>query len=663
MKNKIFKKQTVVLILFLIIFTSFGLAEDSAPLMSQMRNAQSALNVEGFDPASQIGSTFSDSINPYTGALMFSQTDVAVPGRNGMGITLTRQYSSNIFLNINNAGSGGPECSEQPSFDGFWGDLTKTPNYVDYRSMTICYDNAQYPDSSSFIKPGILGLGMEMTKGKIKDPTGIMFGIIQQRREASRECTCDPCGIGGASCICGIWEEDPFSELVNRIYLSYNFISARGINSLSMTVNNNDQSLIVPSMYSVPDNSQLPPDAEYEFAFGHGQIRTANCEGNDCGEDGSGCGDYGVIQEYYNPIFNLWSNQIGNQNGELEGYVDPRAGVHNLLLRESLNDPESQHQDNTFTVYTEGLEPVFLSYDDLYDMALEPGQHGLKKAVYYGNDGRTYYFEHFVPFCGEYDDMSHPDYDNCAGMVTNLQPSEKRKMFTWAENVYPGLYLTKVVDTFGNTIEYTYKSSGSPFIDTISVADGQARFFYSGTGVNTRLEYIEFNSPKSGYLNPVYREYVYDETDTGMPLLTETCIVKNPSFGCDAAIIGTRFRYEYADSNELVKVYLPTGAEIAYEYGWVDEIPSHDPTRPYTEELSEQTRRVVTKRTVFYGGECPLLDGVYDGCSWNYDYEAIPKNINGHDYYDMKTTVTDPFGKKTVYYMYSSTVNPISGFT
>ena len=104
MKKIIYTISALVLI---VLFMNVVLAVDPVDIGARVKEAQGALNVESFDAGKAVGTDFSDSINPYTGALSITLTDVVVPGRNGMDIILTRSYSSNIFASINHFGSGG----------------------------------------------------------------------------------------------------------------------------------------------------------------------------------------------------------------------------------------------------------------------------------------------------------------------------------------------------------------------------------------------------------------------------------------------------------------------------------------------------------------------------------------------------------------------------
>ncbi len=597
---------------------SFVFADDDVSISERMANAQNALNVKGFDAASAVGTTFSDSINPYSGALTITQTDVAVSGRNNLDLKLTRQYSSNIFLNINQFTGGGMECTdtndlcpqcEVPNLIGgkkLDSNGLPTLDYGAGRGMSVCVYDSQITDSASFIRPKMLGLGWDMTKGRFKDPTPLLF----------------------------FTEEVPGSDDITSI--NYNYVSQRGINKQSLVIDNNEQDLIMPSMFR---SNELAPDFVHDDSA-------------------------------------LWSNNLGNHHGVINSFRDNITKAQNYFFL----DPIDHAGDNSYTLYTSGLSPLFVDYPYSFNaMGLEPGNlQGT--AVFYSKDGSKYVFEHFVPFCSDFDDLKNPYISpgtSCKAIESN--PIYMKKDFAkWAENPYSGLYLTFQEDPFGNFIYYNYETPESPFLYEIQGARGPlAQFHYTDfyydevenfDDITTKLKYIKFLSPEGGWL---YRIYEYEISQaTGhieAPLLTSTYV--SESLGGNA-ISGTKYNYDYDPvSNELVKVILPTGAIIEYTYAWAPDLPSVDVSRIDTDpaRLKKVERRVVSVRRVKDGSYCPALtlpgniqSSQSQGCAWVYQYKTVPKTVAGKSIYELETTVHNPFGGKTVHHTFASTVNPLN---
>lgn len=619
---------------------------DYVPMSSVMAEAEKSLNVKGFDVASAVGTTFSDSINPYSGALTITQTDVSVPQRNGMGITLSRTYSSNIFLhttanennivdcNIENVNC--PECTVADNIGG---------NCLDYngllipcaaRPMNKCEN--QQGLASSYIRSKFLGLGWDMTPGKIQDPTSLLFK-------------------DGAP--------------------TYKYVSARGVNSLNMVIDNNANSLIVPSMYRDNDIVSYTGQPELDLT-GLSYSPYVNCAG--------------------------WSTNVGNPSGNIDSWSNRITELQNWQYQDQ--NSGAFLIDNTFTGYTSSLEPVFISFWPIpyimYGYSGNPnsganglGEIGLQQAFYYSKNGNTYFFGYYVPFCGKFDDMRNPcvdpdqarcvDIDNigsCSGYGAYLGQS----IANFAENPYAGNYLEYEVDNFGNRLIYTYygQEQGdvqdhTPFIKFVNsgVSNPTVYFSYfddeSEMDIDTRLDYIKFVGPRGDYL---YRIYEYANLEDGQPDLLTASYVSS-SLSPRSPVSGTKYEFEYDPiSKELVKVKLPTGAEVEYTYAWAQHIPINELLRfDGTSFGNMMSRRVVAVRTVTNGGECPsitLPGGVSSGgnsCKWVYQYKPVPYNIeiyvpnHGSEIFpawQMETTVYDPFGGKTVYHSYAGTQNSVT---
>ncbi|MBU0530546.1 MAG: hypothetical protein KKC05_02630 [Nanoarchaeota archaeon] len=676
MRGKILVAGLFILVAIAFAVSTSAQTGDPVSIQARMVEAQNALNVKAFDPASAVGTTFTDSVNPYTGALTITQTDVYLPGRNGMDVAITRQYSSNIFLNINQFANSQTDCGETNTVACNQKDpytYCTTPEIITskqlnneglpggevQRFMHRCESGTGvYQDSSSFSRPGILGLGWDMIFGKIKDPTPLLFETTS--------------GIK---------------------HVTYDYVSARGVNSLSMTLNNNEEGLILPAMYNIPIG--LTRDTEYTY----------------------------------------WSNDVGGITGRINNFNDDITAAQNAHLG---------YDVNSFAAYTGDLSPVFLRYPTIEAFtSVSPGNPQVADglgAIYYSKDGREYYFNWYVPFCSKYDDVFIPgktSVNDCTS-IHSLTKQEIGDIFNWAENPYAGLYLTGVKDSFGNAITYTYYGSGydkSPFVHTITgprsgatatfnyvTKDGSSAPGASYMDVDTKLKYITFLNPTGErpiyqiyqYRDPVYGNRLagpYNEVDTcqryldsydmpviceqasyhnpyppynlihqyyvtevnSIPLLESTYLATDP--GGSNEILGTRYTYYYdSDTRELTTVILPTGAEIWYEYSWAPDIPAYDILREYAPDAQKMTRRVISVRRVKKGGDCPPRNerlgnalpggvesgGEWGGCAWVYQYKTIPETVtidgNTRDHYELETTVHDPFGAKTVYNVYPTTV-------
>lgn len=88
MKKRVFI-STFILFMF-ILFCYFV----SADIIPDKNNYLS-----GFDPDSAYVVSGQDSVNPSSGIFTLSYIDAALPGRNGLGITLTRTYNSGVWVN------------------------------------------------------------------------------------------------------------------------------------------------------------------------------------------------------------------------------------------------------------------------------------------------------------------------------------------------------------------------------------------------------------------------------------------------------------------------------------------------------------------------------------------------------------------------------------
>ncbi len=609
MKKIIYITSLLFLLVILNTFSISAVSEDPVDVGARVKEAQGALNVQGFDSAKAVGTGFSDSVNPYTGALSITQTDVVVPGRNGMDIVLTRSYSSNIFANINSFGGGGSfacDSGNSKAVNDIVCDDCLLPQTLPYgnsqnfrvwdsssgnfdsasgnRNMHRCSTANDGHDSSSFIRAKYLGRGWSLNymESKFKDPTPVVLeGVV-----------------------------DP-----------YEFVSARGINSISINLFGNEESLILPGTFN--ENNKWTKDLAYEgFTGGLG----------------------------YAPIKTL-----------------------------SLAEPYYSSDGYNFVAYTDDFSPVAVAHGNNDKDQL---------AVYFGKDGRTYSFNHYVPFCGKFDDVP-VDTGVCNDLLREgYDINERNNIFNWAENVYVGSYLGSFQDSFGNGIAINHygmeggTATPTPFINCITTSGlgdsncgsiGQTKFHYindpldsdydssyptsgivnSGDlKIDSRLSYIRFMGLKGVYL---YQVYQYQ--DFGNLWKTWTATDYLDPIG--SKINETLYEYNYNyQTQELISVLLPTGAMIEYEYAWTENLPSIDAVRGYKNPIDyEMPRRVIVERRVTGGGACsdtstPFFDSIKDDtCVWKYEYRAIGTLPNIH----MQTTVVDPFGDETVYKIYPAT--------
>lgn len=557
---------------FGIYESSFASASGENMIQDQIIQSQNALNVKGFDAGSAVGTTFTDSINPYTGALMITQTDAVVSGRRGMDIIVTRQYSSNIFSNINQynplslppsdcsgAGVNDIACDGSNPYE-----TCETPNTITSPKINVltglvesthtqfmnrCHtDTSKNQDASSYIRAKYLGRGWSMNymENKIRDPTPIVF-----RTPTDIEKNTNPAAV--------------------RATLTYQFLALRGINSISMSIDGNGQELIHPSMYATDP-------------------------------------------QIYDSENNLWSTS---------SQVDD--AIHRTIDSHS-NSPDAQ---DTITLYTSSLSPVFIQYDTPENMANSPGSQGFE-ATHYAKNGRKYTFNHYVPFCERYDDLA-------AGKIKALKAASKpltegncydvyynnpavnpatvghndgiNRLFSWADNTYVGSYLTEITDSFGNTIDIQYWAGGTaikpinnPFVYRATNAGGHVQFnFEKGdpnspfTGpsddINDRLKNLEFDGPKG---DMIYRQYKYTTQGTTSVPLLEISFLSTDVGGANK-IPGTKYEYGYDSiTGELTDVFLPTGAQVHYEYAWATSLPVQDIARVFQTplDINKVSRRV-----------------------------------------------------------------------
>ncbi|MFH1326918.1 MAG: hypothetical protein ABIH59_02220 [archaeon] len=584
-------------ILIFVAFLGFVVAED-IPVNAKVVVAQEALNTPGFDSSSAYGIEFSDSIDPSTGALTISQTDVSVPGLGENNIVLSRRYSSNIFLNINAPGPNlcdGPTELEAGINNQGCDNCEISSSYSSYLGFepNSCYSPSG--DAASWIRSKYLGRGWTMNymENRYKDVTPLVFS------------------------------ED---------MIDYTFVPARGINSQSLVVNNNEMNLIVPSLFKQYASSNQYYDGNF---FYWGLDLSLNLDES-------------------------WENELVDVYDKLHCSNAPDFVCRQSHAFDRLEDTSSRNEF-FYVAYTQSLSPVWIrNYVDVN----QPAPFGVTQEVLYpSKDGKVYFFNHKVNFCSEFDELPSDE----SGACTVFSEDNFFNLVNWAENPYVGVHPTAIRDSFGNTIDIYYKGENNPFIDYIEAPGGRTVEFkydsgtYGAQDINTRVEVVAFKSPKGNEM--IYRKYVYHDS---LPLLRFSYLSTDPTpFGIsygnlaegESVIPGTVYEYVYDEiTQELSSVRLPTGASIYYTYEWTDKVPAIDGVRGdistwQTALQLKPKRRVVVERKLVDGGYCPDGNGgLISECVWTYDYSWQTSG----DYYGL-TTVTDPYGITTEYKTYPTT--------
>jgi len=597
------KKISLTILVCMVLMLPL-VAADDVSVNAKVVEAQAALNAPGFDAASAFAISFTDRIDPVTGALTISQTDLTVPGRNGMDVIISRRYSSNIFLNVNeNQGQTyclGNDIDYEKSCQN-----CMPPTLIQQASGNLGYWYPNGPlntqlcaspegEKASFIRSKYLGRGWTMNylENRYKDVTSLVYGA-----------------------------NGP----------TYRFVPVRGINKQSLVIDNQEKPLVLTSMFrSSGDNF---------FYWGLDLLFEAK--------------DYRTGEHYdqnYNLDYITCANAPDFICRQSQIFAKDYASDTNGLI----NGVEYR-----YVAYTDDLSPAIIinpKGSERIPFGVQP------EVVYFGKDGKQYGFTNYVPFCSDFDEIP----SDSSGYCSEVNPDFENIM-NWAENPYAGTYLTTITDNFGNQIVVNYKKNdqdkNTPFIDQIIATGGRRTTFSyidenggepSNYDINTRVERIKFSDYKGGSI--LYRTYEYTDGNYG-PLLIRSCITKD-EYSCDYAITGTSYVYGYDSvSQELTSVKLPSGATIEYTYAWHSDIPSIDATRG--EEMQKYSlgikpaRRVVIKRTIKDGGLCPDETGnLVSICSWHYNYE---KQGSSGGSVLVKTSVTDPYGYKTEYLAYPTT--------
>jgi hypothetical protein len=537
---------------------------------SDISDAENALNVKGFDAGNAYSIYQSDAVNLYSGNLIISDTDVNLPGRNGLDVVIKRQYNSNVFLHYNKytSADASDSCITYPSSCSVFGaesskicddcNFINDPYYANY-----CYTSGTPSDAvaTTFIKPRSMGRGWTMNVfNRIKDPTPIVYMDAKYKV--------------------------PGRDFWNGGAVKANFLSTFGITTLSMVLDENEEQLIYPSLFSNSDT-----DKTNQF--------------------------WGVDVQLVEPIRN------------------------------------SNNTDANFTVFTSDKSPVEMRYnisqkivggETIYNVVPTNG-------TYYDKVGTKYEFSHYVPYRGPYDDLPFND--------AHSHPDIKRCFTDWAENPYAGLYLTRVIDTYGNYIKYNYlviAGNNTPFLDNITDTLGRVIKFYYRTGdpeLYKRLQKICYPNFENTTIC-VHYTYEEDAPYSGTrPLLREVQLKKNnvplaPS---------TNYTYTtdfFHDTQELSDIRAPTGAWTHYRYLSLIGAPSLNYVFPMGSD--------------WYDSQGPKKRAVHEKTVWLWDedtgresattyYYVLPV-FTGFDSITPYTMVTNPNGLSTIHNYYPATVMP-----
>ena len=156
---------------FFVFVSSIVYAEDPTPAETfRIADAEAALNTNGFDAGTAFDFGLNDVVNLFNGNLIITETDVYLPGRNGLDVAITRQYNSNIFLHVNQYGGSSSMCDKEDEV--VCPDCNINAN-IDGWAMGGCSN--QDPEKSRWIQPKLLGRGWDLDYGRLKDPTQLIY--------------------------------------------------------------------------------------------------------------------------------------------------------------------------------------------------------------------------------------------------------------------------------------------------------------------------------------------------------------------------------------------------------------------------------------------------------------------------------------------------------
>lgn len=626
-----FKCMPVILTMCMVIYF-LVLPSAFADQQARITGSESQLNVLGFSAGNAFSFNFDDTVNLHTGNLIVTTSDVYLPGRNGMDLSITRQYDSNIFLHWNQcpkAGEGLINCGtvnngERINNLKWWCD-----NYCpDCYCENLC-DNCnpsnfegccQYADQevTSLKSATWLGLGWKFDLGKIKDPTELFVD--------------DNCA--------------------DTQHLFAFGVPEKGINSMSLVLNNAENQIIVPYYFK----SQITPTWAYR----------------------------------------AWGSDLMN---------------------------DENPDDNMYIAYLNDLSPIIFKHDKIFYMddylSCPDDQPTIKAGIpfsaEYYKGGARYLFNHYVPFCSDFDDIPYMDnepgkciFQEEGTIIYNSKIyQDTYKYYKWTENPYAGLYLTAITDRVGNYIAISYEGwpgtfwnleddnppfyvddeniyDNSPFITNITDTLGRVIHFCTADPsvvsqpqdcnlvttplptINGRLRWIKYPNYEG---TPIYVVYYYTGTKDELLEKVEVWTDDLPPNG-ENMNLTTRYYYnnpasQYQPYKALRKIEYPTGAYVEYSYhntfnpsnglfkttnfytyNYIFATPQFEDVPEYAARWAIQTRTVYTES---------------DSATWNYNYISFNEGSQQplFDVVLTNTTIIDPYGDKEVHTFFPAAHMPI----
>jgi hypothetical protein len=644
-----------------------------ADQQARITGSESQLNLPGFSAGNAFSFNFGDTVNLHTGDLVVTTTDVYLPGRNGLDLSVTRQYDSNIYLHWNQCPRAGESwtttgCERINNLKSWCQSYCpgcNCNNLCDncnpaHSYFESCCTGGGLSDQevTSFKRPTWLGIGWSLDLGKIKDPTQLF--VDKQ--------------VGGMH------------------QFDYG-VPEKGINSLTLVLNNAEKSIITPSYF---ESDALSSTGQRPWG--------SDLNGN---------------------LFYLYLNDLGI------GVIVSGLG------------------ENVYVGYLDDFSPIIFKHDSIYDV-YNPDDFpsaaivtpGIPFSAEYHKDGTKYMFNHYVPFCGAFDDIPYINTPgNCVfqeqGSVSGYQ--DPYKYYKWAEDPYAGLYLTAIMDSVGNymTINYSvewrdscpggpggtcyngeacsgsycyyggdwpgtfwnfihpyyidkneidddYVFDNSPFITEITDTLGRVIKFCTddpgktpqqcdnlleGNPINGRLKWIKYPNYNGA---PIYVVYYYTGTDDELLERVEVWANNLPPAG-ENQNLTTRYYYydtisQFEPYKALKKIEYPTGASVEYSYQNTFNPSSglFSTTNFYTynyifaglgggDSPDTAARWAVQKRTVIES----------DSADWYYKYASFHEGPSPplFDVILTNTTIWDPLGNQEIHTFFPASQMPLrSGY-
>ncbi|MBI2045689.1 hypothetical protein HYT23_06530 [Candidatus Pacearchaeota archaeon] len=596
-------------LLFLILSLEISFVSAAANTYT-VKQSEATLNVQGFNAGNAFDFSFGDSVNLFSGNLVITATDIYLPGRNGLDVALTRQYNSNIFLHRNQCNTLNDPTRGESGGNG--GSAICSRNALTH--STAC-QNCDVPSSVSGIHtPNQQCCGKDTLASSWKRAKLLGRGWDMDYGKVK-----DPTPLF-------------FQDL--RRYVDFpTGIPMQGINSLSLVLQNSESEVVLPSKFKLGDIENYP------FSWGT----------------------------------NLWSGMYGDifyapDTGEWYNPATQRPMIY-ALAEGSLTEP-------AYAIYTGYIAGSSSPLTLIYSRDPSRGNNGIGTmippektwpiAATLTSNGLLYEFNKIVRFCESYDDLDYlpggdQESQRCKPQSYYSNPDNP---YTWAENPYAGLYLSKIYDKAGNFISVKYFSEGydsqnvnanvvseesSPYISRITDTFGRdINFMTSGLDINAKLDWINYPNYRGDLM---YVDYIYNSFQEGTaPAYTLLKEIHIKDSSLNDVLPPTKYTYD-SNTQELTGITYPNGLSVSYVYADVDFLTinlneySVDPgiESAYFDLNGRMTKhRAVIQRRVSVpeenGGQ-PYI--------WSYAYST--EGFPGSDYPLSVTTVTDPLGNKVVH--------------